>query len=96
MIIRNIKIIYYFYRRLFIPTLIFSALFGVLGIDELPLIKGMALAGIFIFPFFHFIIYEILYSKEYFLYYNLGYGKLQLWLLTSVISISTGMLLIFL
>ena len=96
MLIRNLKIIYQFYRRLFLPTLIFSVLLGILGMEELSLLKGIALTGIFILPFFHFIIYEILYAKEYFFYYNLGYSKLQLWILTSLISISTGMLLIFL
>lgn len=60
MVLRSLKAIHHFYRKLVVPSLMLSVLLGLSGMNVLPLSKGIGLSGLFIIPFCHFMIYEIL------------------------------------
>jgi len=89
-----IKGLYIFYKKLVIPSLIFSLLLSLL---EMPLVKihaGIGISYIVLAPLFHYFIYETRSPNEYYFYYNLGLSKTVLWTNTVITSTAIGLLLI--
>lgn len=79
-----------------VPTLIFSALVGLVGF---PMSGRYSLAGVGIgymlfSPFFHYFIYDIRNSNEYYFYHNMGLSRLALWVVSVTISLAVGLILV--
>jgi hypothetical protein len=93
---RILKGIWFFYKKLIIPTLIVSFTIGLIGtsIEGSHSLKGVGLGYIFLAPLFHYFIYEIRNENEYYFYYNLGLSRITLWVLTIIISWFIGILFI--
>jgi len=87
-----------FYRKLIIPSAVFSILIGMAGITITGSfsLKYTGLAYLFICPMVHYFVYELIYAKEYYFYYNLGLSRGSLWASTLVISGIIGLILILL
>ena len=84
-----------FYRKLVAPTLIFSALVGLFGFPMSGRYSFLGLGvGYMLFaPFFHYFIYDIRNSNEYFFYHNMGLSRAALWVASVIISITIGITL---
>lgn len=87
-----------FYRKLIIPSAVFSILIGMAGttVTGSFSLKYTGLAYLFICPMVHYFVYELIYAKEYYFYYNLGLNKGSLWASTLVISGIISLILILL
>ena len=95
---RILKAIFIFYKKLFIPTIIMSGLITFTGMNiagELSF-KTFGISYIFFGFFFHYFIYELRNSNEYYFYYNMGLSKLSLWIITIVLHLIIGLIFIFL
>jgi len=95
---RTLKAILIFYQKLITPTLILSGLLGIIGLGitgEFSL-KAIGISYIFLGLLFHYFIYEVRNSNEYYFYYNLGLSRLSLWIITFVLSLIIGLTLIIL
>ncbi len=93
---RIIKAILIFYQKLILPTLVLSGLLGLIGFaiaGEFSL-KTIGISYIFLGLLFHYFIYEIRNSNEYYFYYNLGLSRLSLWIITFVLSLVIGLIFI--
>ncbi|MDP3437280.1 MAG: hypothetical protein Q8S04_08550 [Bacteroidales bacterium] len=77
-----------FYKKLIIPSAIFSIMIGMTGIMATGTfsLKYTGLAYLFICPMVHFFVYDVRYSNDYYFYYNLGLSRKSLWASTLVIS----------
>lgn len=82
----------FFYQKLIAPSLALSILLSFFMMEHISLCKGIGISFIFLTPTFHYFIYEIRNSNEYYFYYNLGLSKILLWASTIVISIIVGLL----
>ncbi len=85
-----------FYRKLIIPSLLLSAALGFLG-SRLTVdftLKSIGISYILSGPLFHYFIYEVRNTKEYYFYYNLGLSRLSLWIVTFAFSILIGLVFI--
>lgn len=85
-----------FYQKLVIPSLAMSVLMGSAGMLNSGAFS-MATTGIaymLFAPLFHYFIYEIRNSQEYYFYYNMGLSKFTLWITASLISFAMGLILI--
>lgn len=80
-----------FYRKLIVPTLLFSVLAGFLGSDSSGSfsLKSLGVSYILFSLMFHYFIYEVRSPHEYYFYHNLGLSKTALWAST----LFTGLLL---
>ena len=77
--LKYIKIFWIFYKKLLVPTVLFSLLFNLTtGLTY----KGFGLSFLLIFPLMHFFIYELRMKNEYIFYANFGLSKVFLWTLT--------------
>lgn len=76
------RIILTFQRKIALPSISVAAVFGLLW-DSF---KTVGLAYFFLSLFFHYFIYDTMFSKEYNFYYNLGLDKRALWISTVVIG----------
>lgn len=75
----------WFFQKRIAPTALFiSALLGLL------LFKSFWAAGVVFLvmgPLWHYVIYEVRYKQEYYLYFNLGFTRLGLWVSTLLLSV---------
>lgn len=93
---RILKAILIFYQKLIIPSLILSGLFGFIGLGiagEFSL-KTIGISYVFLGLLFHYFIYEVRNSNEYYFYYNIGLSRLSLWLITFVLNLMIGFIFI--
>lgn len=93
---RLFKAILIFYQKLIIPALILSGLLGSmgLGITGIFSLDGIGISFIFSGPLFHYLIYEVRNSNEYYFYYNMGLSRLSLWIITFTLSLVIGLIFI--
>ncbi len=104
---RLIIAILFFYRKIIIPALIVSIIMGFFGnflenalssiTTESPSlfsINTAACAFIIFSLTFHYFIYEVINSKEYYFYFNLGLNKQVLWASTFLLSLIVAILFI--
>ena len=92
-------VILLFYKRLIIPSLLFSIIFGSLSYlnpYQFSLKHAIGLAYIFMSPFMHYLIYDVINKNEYYFYYNLGLSRLTLWIASLTISLLIGIILMIL
>lgn len=93
---RILKGLWFFYQKLIIPSLVLSILLSLLIMKLPDFFIGIGISFIFFTPTIHFFIYEVNNPNEYYFYYNLGLSRLNLWLITIVISIISGVILMLL
>lgn len=85
----NLKILWIFYRKLFIPGVIFSILVSIpAGID----FKNFSFGLLFIFPLMHYFIYELRLKNEYLFYANFGFSRISLWMITVAFGITLNLI----
>jgi len=81
---KNLKILWIFYKKLLIPSVLFSALAACTSIFP---IENFGLFFLVIFPLMHYFTYELRFKNEYFFYANFGFSRIFLWILTLSISL---------
>ncbi len=87
--------ILFFYKKLFLPTLVVALVFGFLGIMSGHFsLKTVGISYILMSLFFHYLIYEVRYPNEYYFYYNMGLSKYFLWGISFALSLIIGLVLI--
>ena len=93
---RIIKAILIFYQRLIVPALFLSGLLSLLGgaVSGGFSFQALGFSYIITAPLFHYFIYEIGNSNEYYFYYNMGLSRLVLWIATLALSIIIGLIFI--
>lgn len=80
----NLKILWIFYGKLLIPTVLFSILLLFqTGFST----RNFGVCFFVFLPLLHFFIYELRLKNEYSFYANFGFSKLFLWILTLTIAI---------
>ena len=90
---RTVKGLYYFYIKLLIPSIVLSFVLSCFYMNRDHISAGTGISFILLTPTFHYFTYEIKNSNEYYFYHNLGFSKLNLWLITVFISISLGFII---
>ncbi|KQK24630.1 hypothetical protein AR438_15715 [Chryseobacterium aquaticum] len=89
----DFKILWIFYRKLLIPTVLFSVLLTFqLGFS----FETFGLSFIVLLPCFHYFIYELRLKNEYYFYANFGFSKLFLWIFTLSFGLIIKMVTLFL
>lgn len=91
---RLIKGLWFFYKKLIIPSVCLSGLLAVVYLGSIPVQRTLGISYIFLPTVFHYIIYELTSPEEYYFYYNLGLSKSALWLNTMLLSMAIGLTLI--
>ena len=82
--IKKLKIIWIFYRKLLVPAVLFSLLFTFqTGFT----IRNFGFCFLIIFPAFHFLIYELRFKNEYVFFANFGFSRQWLWIMTVSVSL---------
>ncbi len=84
-----------FYRKLLVPTAVLSMIPGLIStLTTADFLKAMGFAFLPFALLMHFFIYEIRFTKEYYFYYNMGLGKISLWVVNLLFSgLISGILL---
>lgn len=90
---RLLSALWLFYRKLIIPSLAVAVLLSILMSGFVKLFTGVGISFIFITPAFHYILYDLGNTTEYYFYYNLGLSKLVLWVNTIAVSLLAGLLI---
>lgn len=91
--IKNLKILWIFYLKLLIPTVLFSILMdSQLGFST----NGFGLCFLVFLPSFHFLIYELRLKNEYIFYANFGFSRQFLWIATVSIGLIINIITKFL
>ena len=92
-----IKSILIFYKKLIVPTLVLSLVFGFIGfgISGNFSLKLVGISYILISLLIHYIIYELMYPNEYYFYFNFGLNKYILWACTFILSLIIGLILVY-
>ncbi|MGY0035203.1 hypothetical protein [Pedobacter sp. NJ-S-72] len=93
---RRIKALWFFYRKLLIPSFGMSILISLFGMPLKNIYAGIGISFMIITPLFHYFIYEVNNSGEYYFYYNLGLSKIVLWANTIVTSAVIGLIFVLL
>ncbi len=95
---RIVKTILIFYQKLIIPTLALSVLLALIGFGITGgfSLTSLGVSYIFLGLLFHYFIYEVENSSEYYFYYNLGLSRLSLWIITFILNLSIGLFFILL
>ncbi|MBI9067965.1 MAG: hypothetical protein JEZ09_11780 [Salinivirgaceae bacterium] len=88
---KKIVSVLFFYKKIFIPTIALSIVFGFIMSDKFSL-ASVGFAYIFISLLFHFVIYELRNPNEYYFYYNIGLNKISLWICSALISCVIGII----
>ena len=85
----KVKAIFLFYKKLMVPSLLFSILIGVFSIYMSGQFSATSfgLSYLLLPLLMHYFIYEVRNKNEYFFYHNLGLSKLSLWISTLIISL---------
>lgn len=96
MYINKLKIFLTFYRKLILPSIFSAILISIAGgvIYGNYAFSSIGISYIIFGAFYHYIIYEMRNSNEYYFYYNLGFDKLKLWLLSAITNVFIGLLII--
>lgn len=89
-----LKGIWFFYQKLLIPSLAVSILISWVAMSCADFYAGLGISFIFLTPAFHYYIYELRNPNEYYFYYNLGLGKVNLWICTILLSTIVGLILL--
>ena len=77
---KEVKILWIFYRKLIIPTFLFSVMLAfALGVFN-PSTFGFSF--LFILPLMQYFIYEVRFPDEYVFYANFGFSRKFLWIFT--------------
>ena len=85
-----LKILWIFYRKLLIPTFLFSLMLAfALGIFN-AFVFGFAF--LFILPLMQYFIYEIRFPDEYVFYANFGFSRKFLWIVTVCLGFAAKVL----
>lgn len=97
-IMRILRAILFFYKKLAIPSLILSGLSGFIGLGIVGdfFRKTIGVSYIFLGLLFHYFIYEVKNRNEYYFYYNMGLSRLSLWIITFVLNLIIGLTFILL
>ena len=84
----KVKAIFLFYKKLMVPALLFSIVFGLFSIYMSGQFSATSfgLSYLLLPLLMHYFIYEVRNKNEYFFYHNLGLSKLSLWISTLTIS----------
>lgn len=86
--IKNLKILWIFYLKLFIPAILLSLLINTqLGFT----VRNFGLCFLLFLPASHFLIYELRLKDEYYFYANFGFSRLFLWIYTTILSLTVNM-----
>ena len=95
---RLVRSVWVFYQKLIAPTLLLSLLFGLIGLGLTGefLLETVGIPYILLGSLFHYFIYEMINSQEYYFYYNMGLSRRMLWLTTIILNLTVGMVLILL
>ncbi|MES2827621.1 MAG: hypothetical protein V4687_05695 [Bacteroidota bacterium] len=89
-----LKAVWFFYQKMIIPSFAVSILLSLFTMSYIQILPGIGIAFIFLTPAFHYYIYELRNPDEYYFYYNMGLGKITLWISTIILSIIVGVILI--
>jgi len=89
-ILKLLKNIFLFQKKIFFISYIISIVIGILFGGKLHTI---GLSFLFVAPFAQFFIYEIN-KNQYYYYYNLGLSNVMLWISTFVIALFNLLILI--
>lgn len=81
---KSFSILWIFYKKLIIPTILFSLLLVFLFSLN---IQTFGLSIFLIFPLLHYFIYELRLKNEYYFYANFGFSRLFLWGTTLSLSL---------
>ena len=78
----------FFYRKLFLPSLLFSLAIAFVGFVFTGIFSFTTVSiGYFLLtPLFQYFIYELRNPNEYFFYNNLGLSRLRLWVMSLSLS----------
>lgn len=87
---RIIKGLWFFYKRLIIPSLALSILLGFFGTSLVSMTTGIGISYLILTPIVHYFIYDVNNTNEYYFYHNLGLSKVFLWVNTVVTSLMVG------
>ncbi|WP_353146666.1 hypothetical protein [Chryseobacterium sp.] len=90
---KSITILWIFYKKLIIPTILFSLLPCLLFQFNMG---TFGLSFILIFPLLHYFIYELRLKNEYYFYAHFGLSRILLWSITLSLSIALKILIWFL
>ncbi len=79
--VKKVRYILLFQRKLLLPTIVISLLLGFFGssVSGGTFSTNAGLAYLFVLPLFQFFVYELRYANEYYFYYNMGISKIMLW-----------------
>ncbi|WP_144283928.1 hypothetical protein [Chryseobacterium echinoideorum] len=81
---KDLKILWFFYKKLLIPGVLFSFLLSfMIGFNT----RIFGLSFMLIFPLLHYFIYELRFRNEYIFYANFGFSRISLWTITVIISV---------
>jgi len=83
--IKTIKILWIFYLKLLIPSLLFSVL---LAFQTGFSMSSFGFCFLVMLPAFHFLIYELRLKREYLFFANFGFSKQSLWIMTICIGLA--------
>ena len=86
-----IKAFWIFYYRILIPSAFASGVVAMLLGSFSRYSYSFGISYLFTSALFHYVIYELMNSHEYYAYYNIGLSKITLWLLSLVVSASIGL-----
>ncbi len=91
----KIRAYWEFYKKLIVPSLALSVLFGLYNMymNGSFLVTSIGLAYIFVPLLMHYFTYEIKNRNEYYFYHNLGLDRISLWISTFIISLVIAILL---
>jgi hypothetical protein len=92
---KNVLCLWIFYKKLIIPSLSTAVLVGMTGwaLTNTFSLKWTGFAYVFLAPLFHYFIYEVRNSNEYYFYYNLGLSRTALWASTFLVSLVAALIL---
>jgi hypothetical protein len=76
---QRLKAIWYFNRKISIPSLLVSIPLGFLGSTSYYSIQMIGVSFLFISPLFQFFIYDLGRPQEYIFYMNVGLSRIELW-----------------
>jgi hypothetical protein len=91
---RVLKGLWFFYKKLVIPSLTISTLLSLFSMAYVTLPIGIILSYVVFTPCVHYFSYDIRSPNEYYFYHNLGLSKTALWANTITVSILLSFVLL--
>ncbi|MFZ4929720.1 hypothetical protein [Chryseobacterium sp. Mn2064] len=89
---KQLTILWIFYKKLIIPSVLFSLLFSLLSPFK---VETFGLSFLLLLPMLHYFIYEVRLKNEYLFYYHFGFSKLFLWGFTLSFSLIVKTIMAF-